>query len=323
MKSNECRVACFLLIQMYTGTDRLFCQSFLLGNAQGKFEETKFRSRGVATFESFPSIRSVPPQLNSAVEAGDTILVIGGTGGVGQLATRKILRSEKGYKVKVTTRDTARAEATLEVPEARFVAVDLVEGSDIDLVTAMNDVSAIVVSVGTTAFPTMKWAGGNTPKAIDEEAVKKIARIASTVKSLKKIVLVTSVGVSRTNEMPFLILNLFGVLDAKRSGEEAIKAAATQAGFGYVIIRPGRLVGGPYTNEDLAKLFQIEGSEANGVDIALGDSLLGDCKRDACAEAIVQCLENENCVNIDFSIVSNPNKSSMTNAEWRTAFGKL
>jgi hypothetical protein len=38
-------------------------------------------------------------------------------------------------------------------------------------------------------------------------------------------VLLTSVGVDRTKEMPFLVLNLFGVLDAKKAGEEAVKAA--------------------------------------------------------------------------------------------------
>jgi len=61
--------------------------------------------------------------------------------------------------------------------------------------------------------------------------------------------------------MPFVILNLFGVLDAKRSGEAAIMSASGAGGFGYAIVRPGRLVGGPYTNLDLAKLMQIEGGE--------------------------------------------------------------
>jgi uncharacterized protein YbjT (DUF2867 family) len=127
----------------------------------------------------------------------------------------------------------------------------------------MKDVSAVVISVGTTAFPTTKWAGGNTPQAIDKDAVQRIAKAAQMSPGMKKIVLVTSVGVERTKEMPFLILNLFGVLDAKKSGEKAVKSAAGEAGFDYAIVRPGRLVGGPYTNLDLAKLMQIEGGEFN------------------------------------------------------------
>lgn len=119
--------------------------------------------------------------------------------------------------------------------------------------------------------------------------------------------------------MPFLILNLFGVLDAKRSGENAVKAAASEGNFSYSIVRPGRLVGGPYTNLDLAKLFQIEGGAENGVTVDKGDTLLGDCKRDACAEAVVQCLENESCLNVEFSMISNE-EMALTTEQWGEAF---
>jgi hypothetical protein len=116
--------------------------------------------------------------------------------------------------------------------------------------------------VGTTAFPTKKWNGGNTPNAIDNLAVRRVCdALIKERKNPIKVVLVTSVGVERTQAFPFLILNLFGVLDAKRSGEEAVKEMAATSGgtLDYAIIRPGRLVGGPYTNLDLAKLMQIEG----------------------------------------------------------------
>jgi uncharacterized protein YbjT (DUF2867 family) len=84
----------------------------------------------------------------------------------------------------------------------------------------------------------MKWKGGNTPEAIDKIAVARIAKAAAKGKSTKKVVLLTSIGVDRTKQMPFLILNLFGVLDAKKSGEDAMKAASTEGDFDYVIIRP-------------------------------------------------------------------------------------
>ena len=119
--------------------------------------------------------------------------------------------------------------------------------------------------------------------------------------------------------MPFKILNLFGVLDAKRSGEEAVKASCGKANVSYAIIRPGRLVGGPYTNLDLAKLFQIEGGAENGVTLQYGDALLGDCKRDACAEGVVQALENESCVDVEFSMISNGEKA-LSSGEWGEAF---
>ncbi|EED87894.1 predicted protein [Thalassiosira pseudonana CCMP1335] len=193
-------------------------------------------------------------------------------------------------------------------------------GSRRGYVDTLSNATGIVISVGTTAFPTKRWAGGNTPQAIDQEAVSRIANLAaSNCPSLRRMVLLTSVGVYRTDQMPFLILNLFGVLDAKRSGENAVKAAASEGNFSYSIVRPGRLVGGPYTNLDLAKLFQIEGGAENGVTVDKGDTLLGDCKRDACAEAVVQCLENESCLDVEFSMISNE-EMALTTEQWGEAF---
>lgn len=131
---------------------------------------------------------------------------------------------------------------------------------------ALLNASGVVLSLGTTAFPTKKWKGGNTPNAIDNLAIRRVSNALLTEKNIpRKVVLVTSVGVKRTKNFPFFILNLFGVLDAKRSGEEAIQEMAAASGgmLDYAIVRPGRLVGGPYTNLDLAKLMQIEGGKKN------------------------------------------------------------
>ena len=249
------------------------------------------------------------------------MLVVGGTGGVGQLVTKK-LQSRGDFKVRVTSRNKERGEETIADEGVDVAVLDLVNGSDADLEAALKDVSAVVVSVGTTAFPTLKWKGGNTPEAIDKIAVARIAKAAAKGKSTKKVVLLTSIGVDRTKQMPFLILNLFGVLDAKKSGEDAMKAASAEGDFDYVIIRPGRLIGGPFTNLDVAKLLQVEGGAENGVDVAAGDTLLGDCKRDACAEAVVQCLINEDCKDVDFAIISNENKA-LNDQQWSTAFQQM
>ncbi|KAL7461015.1 hypothetical protein ACHAXS_001453 [Conticribra weissflogii] len=271
----------------------------------------------------------------SAIKPNDKVVIFGATGGIGQLVTKKLsnARSEKNYKLTVVAREASRARELLEgdengrelnVAELNLVGED--KASDEELMEAMSGASGIVISVGTTAFPTKRWSGGNTPQAIDQEAVSRIAKLASSMNqsnnSLRRMVLLTSVGVERTNQMPFLFLNLCGVLDAKRAGEDAVKAAAAEGNFSYSIVRPGRLVGGPYTNLDLANLFQIEGGAENGVTVAPGDDLLGDCKRDACAEAVVQCLENEECVDLEFSIVSNDDKA-LTVEEWTEAFGQM
>jgi uncharacterized protein YbjT (DUF2867 family) len=259
--------------------------------------------------------------LMAAISPGDSVLVIGGTGGVGQLTLAKL--DQQGFVVRMTSRDKARATETVSNKNVAVYEVDLLSKDTTALEAAMDGVSGVVISVGTTAFPTMKWRGGNTPVAIDDEAVTRIANVAfQKGKMLKKIVLVTSVGIERTSEMPFVILNLFGVLDAKRKGEEAVMAAATRGGFDYVIVRPGRLVGGPFTNYDVANLLKIEGGTENGVALAAGDTLLGDCKRDACAEAIVQALMTDNCKNKILSIISTEEKA-LTNEQWIDTFQSL
>lgn len=259
--------------------------------------------------------------LDASVASGDTVVVVGGTGGVGQLVTKK-LASRGDLTVKATSRSKQKGIDLIDDDAVEVVALDLVNDDEATINKIIEGANALVISVGTTAFPTQRWAGGNTPEAVDKVAVSRIATAASSVPSMKKIVLVTSVGVDRTKEMPFLILNLFGVLDAKKSGEDAVKKAATDGGFEYAIVRPGRLVGGPFTNLDIAKLLKVEGGAENGVDVAQGDSLLGDCKRDACAEAIVQCLVNDACTNVEFSLASNDEKA-LSDEQWTQAFQSL
>jgi uncharacterized protein YbjT (DUF2867 family) len=257
----------------------------------------------------------------SAISAGDRVLVIGGTGGVGQLTVGK-LQGRSGFEVRTTSRNKSKGEEVIADSDVEVFELDLLSEDTSALEAAMDGVAGVVISVGTTAFPTARWKGGNTPRAIDEEAVKRIAAVAAKVETMKKIVMVTSVGVDRTGEMPFLILNLFGVLDAKKNGEKAVAAAAAIGGFEYVVVRPGRLVGGPFTNLDVAKLLQVEGGAENGVALERGDSLLGDCKRDACAEAIVQSLINEDCKNIEYSIISTEEKA-LTESQWTEEFQKI
>jgi nucleoside-diphosphate-sugar epimerase len=275
------------------------------------------------------------------------ILVVGGTGGVGQLVTQRLLQA--GYTVRVASRNPERARTTLSLvghqeedngndnsnnqqkDKLEVVQLDLVPETtsvlDQQLSVALQGVAGVVISVGTTAFPTLKWRGGNTPQAIDADAVTRIVQAATTTTTkMKRIVLVTSVGVERTNEMPFTILNLFGVLDAKRTGEHALRKACADSQpnkVDFVIVRPGRLVGGPFTNYDVARLLQLQGGAENGVDVAIGDSLLGDCKRDACAAAIVEAVRQPAATNIIFSLVSNTEKEALTDEQWNSVFASL
>ena len=48
----------------------------------------------------------------------------------------------------------------------------------------------------------------------------------------------------RRTKFPFLLLNFYGVLDAKYAGERAVIEGAEEAGYSYALARLGRLVGG-------------------------------------------------------------------------------
>ena len=133
----------------------------------------------------------------------DKIVIFGGTGGVGQLVTRKLLaRTNKSYKVTVVARNVESAKEVLTSPNddddnddgelnLNVVQLNLVgenKATPDELKVAMDGASGIVISVGTTAFPTKKWNNGNNPRAIDDEAVARIASVAADIPTLRRIV---------------------------------------------------------------------------------------------------------------------------------------
>ena len=135
---------------------------------------------------------------------------------MGQLVTRKLLArrsgggnyNNKAYTVGVVARDASRARkllllgdnendendddisnnnsSRLEVSELDLVGAT--QATDDQLRSVMAGSSGIVVSLGTTAFPTQRWKGGNTPQAIDCDAVSRIARLAAEIPTLRRIV---------------------------------------------------------------------------------------------------------------------------------------
>ena len=100
---------------------------------------------------------------------------------------------------------------------------------------------AVVCCTGTTACPSARWEGDNGPRQTDEVGVRNlVAAVQSASPSLRRFVLVSSIGVSRTGQFPFLILNAFGVLTSKAAGEKSLR----DSGMPYTILRPGRLTDG-------------------------------------------------------------------------------
>lgn len=240
----------------------------------------------------------------------DLILVAGATGGVGQLVIAKLL--SKNLSVRALSR--SRNKARQMFGEAVEIAVGDLRYPE-TLATATKNVTQIVCCSGTTAFPSQRWdfvnwfVAKNTPTAVDGSGVKNL--VAAAPKNLKRFVLISSCGVLRKERFPFNILNAFGILDAKLQAEAAIKASQLP----YTIIRPGRLIDGPYTSYDLNTLLRAKTDGKKAVVIGTGDTLNGESSRIDVAEVCVECLNNEVTVGKAFEIINCGKRPAMTDWE--------
>ena len=246
----------------------------------------------------------------------DLVLVTGATGGVGQLVVAKLI--EKKISVRILTRN--RDQANQMFDDTVEVAVGDIRNPD-TLTSATQDVNIIICCTGTTAFPSLKWDFANlfqpqnTPEEVDGEGVQNL--VAAAPQNLKRFVFVSSCGVLRKDSFPFNILNAFGVLDAKLKGETAIK----NSGLAYTIIRPARLIDGPYTSYDLNTLLRAKTNGRKAVVISTGDTLNGETSRIDVANACVNCLDSEATVNKAFEIINSGERPPTIN--WDMLFSGL
>jgi uncharacterized protein YbjT (DUF2867 family) len=235
------------------------------------------------------------------VPLGSLVLVVGATGGVGQLAVAKLL--EAGYSVRAAARNEARAKEVFgdfrNDGRLEIVTCDLRDKSAIESSRLTTNVAAVVCALGTTAFPSARWKDGNGPEATDFVSVKNLVECTAASqkdgdeKTIKRFVLISSVGVDRTDKMPFLLLNLGGVLRFKKKGEDVLKWSNVP----YTILRPGRLTDGPYTSYDINTLLKATSDTKRSVTIQKGDELLPqETSRIVVADAVVASLRNTDAI---------------------------
>jgi uncharacterized protein YbjT (DUF2867 family) len=263
--------------------------------------------------------------------------VTGATGGVGQLTVAKLL--EQGYTVRVLTRSAQKAQQMFS-DQVEMAIGDT--RNPTTLSDAVQGITHLICCTGTTAFPSNKWdainpnANGlqqvfewsqvylnsdyrrtkarNSPLQVDAEGVRSL--LAATPKDLQRFVFVSSCGVERKDQLPYSLLNAFGVLDAKQQGETAI----IQSGLPYTIIRPGRLIDGPFTSYDLNTLLKAK-TGSTGVVIATGDTLTGQTSRIDVAAACVECLRYANTENQVFELINQGTRPELIN--WEALFAQL
>jgi len=269
----------------------------------------------------------------------EKVLVSGATGGVGQLTVAMLL--EKGFSVRVLCRNAAKAQTMFD-GKVEIVVGDIRQSAT--LTAATQNITQIICCTGTTAFPSNKWdfdnsdqlkglgsftewgkiyldsayrqsKARNSPEQIDAQGVSNLVKAAP--RDLQRFVFVSSCGILRKDQPPFSILNAYGVLDAKQKGETAI----INSGFPYTIIRPGRLIDGPYTSYDLNTLLKAKTGGKLAVVVGQGDTLLGDTSRLDVAAACVESLNNPAATGKVFEIVNQGKRPEVI--DWAALFSSL
>lgn len=280
-----------------------------------------------------------------ALRPGDTVAVVGASGNVGKLVALRLSDTYKvnGIVRDASTLSDFLKRSSITLYESNLLEEQMNGSRDIcppSLRAALQSANALVICTGTTAFPTQAWTKGESAgisgvfiKALLENSFNVRKAIASldeqgfntpnNVDALsnlflvdawkdackvprKRLIMLSSIGVQRRDQMPFPILNACGVLDAKAEGESAIQTAAANDGFSYTIIRPGQLFGGPYDNNYyLGTLFQLDkDAETQDIEVAVGDTLVGDTLRSTLAEVTAQICEGDFARDMDFAVVN-------------------
>ncbi|TYH02420.1 hypothetical protein ES288_A09G139000v1 [Gossypium darwinii] len=225
--------------------------------------------------------QTIPPSSSKLV------LVVGATGGVGQLVVASLLN--RNIKSRLLLRDPEKTISLFgnqDEEKLQVVKGDTRNPADLDP-SIFEGVTHVICCTGTTAFPSKRWDGDNTPERVDWEGVRNL--VSALPSSLKRVVLVSSVGVTKFNELPWSIMNIFGVLKYKKKGEDFL----CESGLPFTIIRAGRLTDGPYTSYDLNTLLKATAGQRRAVVIGQGDNLVGEVSRLVVAEACIQAMDIE------------------------------
>jgi len=181
--------------------------------------------------------RSTTLTMAVALKAGDRVVVIGSTGGCGQLIAARLADAGK-YKVRAIGRSETKLRDVLGSNSG--IEFGVADSTNPDsLLAPLSDADCVIIATGTSAFPSPRWRNGNTPDAVDRKGVKHILQALTSKprkRPIKKVIFLSSIGVLRTKSLPYSILNLFGVLDAKRDSEDLLKSMAATEDFDFVIV---------------------------------------------------------------------------------------
>ena len=215
----------------------------------------------------------------NAFAAAKPVLVLGANGGTGLECVRYL--QKKGRPCIAATRTGEF------VGEAnKFVTVAKGDVTDAaSLASLITDQTGAVIFAASASRQADAKKSSNA-KAVDNIGLVNCAKLCIE-KSVPRLVVVSSGGVSKPSSAVYIFLNLAanGIMDAKIAGEDAVRRLYAAPGLaekniGYTVVRPGGLLRDP-------------GMGVSSVELNQGDTKSGRINRADVAAICIESLESK------------------------------
>lgn len=217
-----------------------------------------------------PEVPAYDPLAAAALEPGETVAVVGGATPIGRCVLRA-LSGGSDWRIRALVSagdDLGDAAGGVEVASAAADA----------LVASLEGAAAVLVI--------SEAAGGKG--GVGADAMPRL--MAAVPSGIRRLVLLSSHGVERTDRLPFSLGNVWGQLDKLRAAEQEVQLRALGRVPACSVLRVGGVV-------DDAPATAAGGLCA----LAPGDALQGSVSASAAASALLQSLSRAEAVNATFS----------------------
>lgn len=215
------------------------------------------------------------------------IVVAGASTPLGAKLVRALGGCGAGFKLRalITEGSKLDAGAAKSVPECEEVA--LAPFAPTALSKSLSGAEALVVVT----------AGASGKGGIEPEVVPKLMKAVGP--GLRRIVMVSTHGVERVDQLPFSLQNAMGgKLDKQRAAEQEVVLAARKCVPSFSLMRIGKLK----DDGDALPASTYEGPPKSRAELAAGDKLSGELPMSTAAAVVVQTLRRAESVNATFSL---------------------
>lgn len=243
---------------------------------------------------------AAPHPVATATPAGESILVVGGSGREGLYVVRRL--QAQGARFRATTRDKTEAvtrggkELAAQLRRVHWIEADARIRSDMD--AAVQGATAVICVIGSRSIE-----GPNRAELVDYGGVRNLVDAAHAA-GVGRFVLLTAIGVTDPDH-PFNKASK-GALQWRFRGEQYLRAS----GVPYTIVRPAGLV-----NEPAAR---------SGVRLEQGDDwkplVRTTISRDDLALVLIEAARNPATRNVTFEILNDP---ALPPDGWRATLATL